>query len=135
MAISEIDRKQKANPVKCQDPTTKQIGDPRDIQNYLINSGATQHMTTRYADLEEVIKGSNLRVEVADAHIIKCPATGKIRSNMLDDNGNQLDIKLHDVMYVPGLSKHLFSITCFVHHGHHATFTKGTTILKFSPNW
>jgi len=133
---SEIyENKPKANAVKRKDPMIDQIGDPRNLQNYFLDSGATQHMMPQLADLEDVMEGKHLRVEVADGHIIKCPATGKICINMLDDNGNILEVKLQDVMYVPGLSRRLFSITRFVRHGHHATFTKGTTILKFAPSW
>jgi len=84
--------------------------------------------------LEDVVEGKHLGVEVADGHIIKCPATGKIKIEMLDDDGNTLEVKLHDVMYVPGVSRRLFSITRFIHHGHHATFTKGTTVLQFTPS-
>jgi hypothetical protein len=92
-------------------------------------------MTLHFKDLEEVVEGRHLGVEVADGHIIKCPATGKIKINMLDDDGNPLEVKLQDVIYVPGLSRRLISVTHFVHHGHHATFTKGITILKFAPSW
>jgi transposase InsO family protein len=83
--------------------------------------------------LEDVVEDKHLGVEVADGHIIKCPATGKIKIKMLDDENNPLEVTFHDVMYVPGLSRRLFSITRFVRHGHNATFTKGTTTLQFAP--
>jgi hypothetical protein len=50
---------------------------------------------------------------------------------MYDDNGNVLDAVLHDVMYVPGLSRRLFSITRFARHGHYATILSGSTTLYF----
>jgi hypothetical protein len=92
-------------------------------------------MTPRLSDLEDVVEGKKLGVEVADGHIIKCPAIGKIKIQMLDDKGNQIEAKLHDVMYVPGLSRRLFSITRFARHGHYAVFKNGTTTLHFSPSW
>jgi len=92
-------------------------------------------MTLHFKDLEEVAEGRHLGVEVADGHIIKCPATGKIKISMLDNDGNPLEVKLLYVMYVPELSRKLFSITRFVRHGHHATFMKGITVLKFAPSW
>jgi hypothetical protein len=49
-------------------------------------------------------------VEVADGHVIKCTKTEKIRIRMLDDNGARIEITLMDVMYVPGLSRRLFSV-------------------------
>lgn len=70
----------KANVVKRKDPPIEELGDPRDLHNYLLDSGATQHMSPRLADLEDVVEGRKLGVEVADEHIIKCPTTGKIRN-------------------------------------------------------
>jgi len=123
----------KANVVKHKDPGLDELGDPRDLHNYLLDSGATQHMTPHLADLEDVVKGRKLGVEVADGHIIKCLATGKIRINMIDDDGNPIEVKLHDVMYIPGLNRRLFSITCFARHGHHAVFRNAATTLHFAP--
>jgi transposase InsO family protein len=81
--------------------------------------------------LFDVVEGQNLGVEVADGHIIKCSITGKIRLQMTDDNGDVLNAVLHDVMYVPGLSRRLFSITRFARHGHFATIRSGSTTLYF----
>lgn len=50
---------------------------------------------------------------------------------MLDDNGNPLHAILQDVMYVPGLSRRLFSITRFAKHDHFATIKKNCTTLYF----
>jgi hypothetical protein len=99
--------------VQKKDPRIEEIGDPCDLGNFLPDSGATQHMTPCRADLFDVVEGQNLGVEVADGHIINCSITGKIRLTMTDDNGNALNAVLHDVMYVPGLSRRLFSITRF----------------------
>ncbi len=65
-----------------------EIGDPRDLHNYLLDSRATQHMTPHLADLEEVIQGKKLGMEVVDGHIIKCPAVGKIKIQIFDDTEN-----------------------------------------------
>jgi hypothetical protein len=78
-----------------------------------------------------VVEGQNLGVEVADGHVIQCSITGKIRLRMTDDNGDPLNAVLHDVMYVPGLSRRLFSITRFARHGHYATIRSGSTTLYF----
>jgi len=125
----------KANVVRHKDPGLEELGDPRDLHNYLLDSGATQHMTPRLADLEDVVEGRKLGVEVVDGHIIKCPATGKIRISMIDDDRNPIEAKLHDVMYIPGLNRRLFSITRFARHGHYAVFRNATTTLHFAPSW
>jgi hypothetical protein len=80
-----------------------------------------------------VVEGQNLGVKGADGHVIKCSTTGKIQLQMTDDNGNPLDAVLHDAMYMPGLSRRLFSITQFAKHGHYATILNGSTTLYFGP--
>jgi hypothetical protein len=53
---------------------------------------------------------------------------------MLDDNGAQFKAVLVDVMYVPGLSRRLFSITKFGKHGHYAIVRGASTTLYFGKN-
>ncbi len=67
-----------ASAIHCTNPSIQEIGDPRDLNNYLPDSGATQHMTPHLADLINVAEGQCLGVEVADGHIIKCSTTGSV---------------------------------------------------------
>ncbi len=117
--------------IRRDDPNIATLGDPRDLNNYLPDSGATQHMTPRLADLLDVVGGQKLGVEVADGHIINCSSTGKIIIQMYDDDGVQFSATLTDVMYVPGLSRRLFSITKFARHGHYAIVKHNATTLYF----
>jgi len=117
--------------VKVRDPSLDAIGDPANLNNYLPDSGATQHMTPRREDLYDAVEGQNLGVEVADGHIIRCSTTGKVKVSMLDDNGQLLIAELQGCMYVPGLSRRLFSITKFASNGHRATITKDKVTLFF----
>lgn len=48
---------------------------------------------------------------------------------MIDDDGDPLAATLRDVMYIPGLSRCLFSTTQFAKHGHFATIHNGSTTL------
>lgn len=57
---------------------------------------------------------------MADGHMIKCMITGKIKIEMMDDNGEMVTATLLGCMYVPGLSRCLFGITRFANQGHHA---------------
>ena len=113
------------------DPTAAEIGDPRDLRNFVADSGATDDMTPCLADLFDMVEGQNLGVEVADGHIIKCTITGKINVDMLDDEGNRVKTVLENVMYVPGLTQRLFSITNFVNNGNRATFERNALKLYF----
>jgi hypothetical protein len=119
--------------VTVQDPSLADIGDPANLNNYLPDSGATQHMTPRRKDLYDAVEGQNLGVEVADGHIICCSTTGKVKISMLDDHGDPLVAELHGCMYVPGLSLRLFSITRFATNGHGASITKDNVTLYFGP--
>jgi hypothetical protein len=119
--------------VRRKDPTTDEIGEPYNLANFLPDSTATQHMTPHQADLFNVVEGQNLGVEVSDGHVIKCSTTGRIQLQMTYDNGNPLNAVLHDVIYVPGLSRCLCSITQFAKHGHYATIRNGSTTLYFGP--
>jgi hypothetical protein len=118
-----------AFPICKKDPSIEEIGDPCDLGNFLPDSRATQHMIPCQADLFYVVEGQNLGVEVVDGHVIKCSVTGKIQLQMIDDN--VLEAILHGIMYVPGLSRRLFSITRFAKHGHFATICNGSTTLYF----
>jgi hypothetical protein len=117
--------------VHVSDPTIADIGDPANLNNYLPDSGATQHMTPYREDLYDAVEGQNLGVEVADGHIIHSFTTGKVKISMLDDHGFPLAAELHGCMYVPGLSRRFFSITRFASNGHRAAITKDNVRLYF----
>jgi hypothetical protein len=120
-----------ANAASVKDPTLESIGDPSNLDNYLPDSGASDHMTPCRDDLYDVEEGQQLAIEVADGHVIRCTKTGKVDINLLDDNGNELNVVLQDCMYVPGLSRRLFSITKFASFGHSAIIKKNEIILYF----
>jgi len=122
-----------SNAVKVRDPSLDEIGDPANLNNYLPDSGATQHMTPRREDLYDAVEGQSLGVESANGHIIRCSTTGKVKISMIHNNGNNLVAKLHGCMYVPGLSRRLFSITKFATNGHRASITKDNVTLYFGP--
>jgi len=43
--------------LKIKDPSIETIGDPSNLNNYLPDSGATQHMTPHLADLIDMVEG------------------------------------------------------------------------------
>ena len=49
----------------------------------------------------------------------------------MDDDSKEMVAILTDVIYVPGLSRHLFSITRFADHGHYAVIRKHGVSLHF----
>jgi len=119
--------------VHIKDPSLDEIGAPANLNNYLPDSGATQHMTPRKEDLYDAVEGQNLGIEVTDGHIIRCSTTGKVKISMFDDCGDPLVAELHGCIYVPGLSRQLFSIAKFATNGHGASITKDAVTLYFGP--
>jgi hypothetical protein len=75
--VAKLTYVQALSGVRVNDPTINEIGDPRDLRNFVPDSGATDDMTPRLEDLFDVVGGQKLGVEVADGHIIKCTTTGK----------------------------------------------------------
>lgn len=55
-AFAAISTVEKASTIRKQDPTITKIGDPADLNNYLPDSGATQHMTPHLADLHDTVE-------------------------------------------------------------------------------
>ncbi len=89
---------------------------------------------TKHLDVEPVlqrVEGQRLGVEVADGHTIKYTTTGDVMLSMQDDNGDKFSAILKDVMYIPGLSHQLFSITKFARHGHKALIQNNGIVLYF----
>ena len=111
------------------DPELDENGDPSSLLNYIPDSGASQHMTPRLDDLYDMEEGLKLGVIVADGHVIKVTKTGKIKIRMIDDDGKPLVAMLHQVMYVPGLSRRLFSLTRFTEQGHPVSMRKNEICL------
>jgi hypothetical protein len=48
------------NAVNTKDPSLEEIGDPANLNQYLLNSGATQHMAPCKEDLFGAVEGQNL---------------------------------------------------------------------------
>ena len=99
--------------------------------NWLPDSGASSHMMPHLADLMNVEEEQNFSVEVADSHIVPCTAKGQVLIHMVDDAGSSLQATLHDVIYVPGLWRCLFSVTAFTNQGHNTVLRCNEICLVF----
>lgn len=52
------------------DPPIKLMGSPHDLNNFLPDSSASQHMTPRLSNLYDMEEGLIIGIQVADGHII-----------------------------------------------------------------
>jgi hypothetical protein len=82
------------------------------LRDWLIDSGASLHMTNNQADLVLNIEESNAVVRVANGVLIRAELRGTVRVRIEDvhDMQNSCDIYIHDALYVPGLSRRLLSV-------------------------
>jgi hypothetical protein len=113
------------------DPPLNTIGIGSDLRNWMPDTGASSHFTPCLSDMKEVEEGLDLGVEVADGRIVQCTARGIVEINMIADDGLTLKAFLHGVIYVPGLKRHLFSVTAFASRGHYAIVRKNEIPLMF----
>ena len=102
------------------DPSVNAVGQPLNLCNWLLDSGASSHMTPHLADLVHVEEELNLGVEVADRHIVKCTTRDCVTIDMTVDDGFPLQEQLYDVIYTPSLKQRSFSVTAFMNQGHSA---------------
>jgi hypothetical protein len=85
------------------------------LQDWLIDSGASSHMTPHIEDLILNVEESNAVVQVANGVLIQAELCGTIRIRIQDLNDPRITCNIlvvHDVLYVPGLSRCLLSIEC-----------------------
>ena len=110
----------------------KDYGDSSQLTNWILDSGATCHMTPEVTDfipgsLEDTYKF----IEVADGHHVTAKQKGSVRIQMFDDNGNTFIATLYNVLLAPDLYDRLFSIITLMNAGYTCrayvpiTFQKG----------
>eukprot|EP00963_Diacronema_lutheri_P012506 scaffold1797_cov453-Pavlova_lutheri.AAC.1 len=66
-------------------------------------------------------------IEIADGSLLEAKAIGTVKLTLKDDH--QTKIELQNVVYVPGLSANLISVTCMTDNGASVRFNKGTCLI------
>ena len=89
----------------------KDYGNSSQLTNWILDSGATCHMTPAVTDfipgsLENMYKF----IEVAEVHHVTAKQKGSVRIQMCDDNGKTFVATLYNVLLAPDLCDRLFSI-------------------------
>jgi gag-polypeptide of LTR copia-type len=101
----------------------------RDNDEWHIDSGATQHLSSRkdwfhdYKDIEP------RNIHLADNRIITAKGIGTIRVK-LDVNGIQRNGTFYEVLYTPDLHGNLLSVNKIVTHGHKVIFNESRCIIR-----
>lgn len=93
----------------------------RDI--WFLDSGASKHMTFRHDWFSEIRTCDSKYVSLGDETSCKVKGHGTIHIKRLV-NDKWLDGKLENVLYVPNLSKNLFSVGACINKDYKVTFRK-----------
>ena len=101
-------------------------GDSSQLINWILDSGATCHMTPEVSDfIPGSLEDTDKCIEVADRHHVTEKQKGRVRIQMCDDNGNPFIATLHNLLLAPDLCDRLFSIIALMNSVHTCLFHKG----------
>ena len=104
---------------------SKDYGDSSQLTNWILNSGATCHMTPEVTDFIPVSLGDTDKfIEVADGHQVTAKQKGSVHIQMWDDNGKTFVATLYNVLLAPDLCDRLFSIIALMNAGYTCLFYK-----------
>ena len=97
----------------------KDNGNSSQLTNWILDSGATCHMTPEVTDfIPGSLEDTDKFIEVADGHHVTAKQKGSVCIQMFDDNGKNFVATLYNVLLAPDLCDRLFSITTLMNAGH-----------------
>ena len=102
-----------------------------DVYNWVIDSGATCHMTPYESDfLHETARSIDKVVEVADGHTVPATLCGTVLIYTMTDLGQKNNLCIEDVLFVRHLERRLFSLMSLIEENHdiHLSQQKGVKI-------
>ena len=103
----------------------KDYGDSSKLTNWILDSGATCHMTPEVTDfIPGSLEDTDKFIEVADRNHVTAKQKGLVRIQMCDDNRKTFVAALYNVLLSPDLCDRLFSITKLMNAGHTCLFHK-----------
>ena len=112
--------------------TRRDFGDSVQLTNWILNSGATCHMT---AEISNFITGSLVEtdkyIDVSDGHFVTLKQTGEVKIKMHHNNGKPFITTLYKVTFAPDLCNSLFSIITLINLGYTCLFHKGFCTVFF----
>ena len=107
---------------KC---TSVNFGDSSELTNWILDSGATCHMTPDVSDfIPGLLEDTDNHIEVAEGHQIMAKQKGQVQIKMCDNNRYPFIATLHYILLAPDLCDKLFSIITLMNLGHTCLFLK-----------
>ena len=112
--------------------SSEKYGDSSKFTNWILDSGATCHMTQEVSDFNlGSLQDTDKYIEFADGHHVTAKRKGQVRIKMCDDNGKAFIATLHNVLLAPDLCDSLFSIITLMNSGHTCLFNQGFLTVYF----
>ena len=96
--------------------------------SWIIDSGATSHMTPQISLFTSIDRSHRSSVIVANGKSLEVKGIGKININLTTNKDTKV-LCLENVLYVPGLSSNLFSIREFTSNGKSVGFDSSKVYL------
>ena len=107
-------------------------GDSSQWTNWILDSGATCHMTPEVTDfIPGSLEDRDKFIEVTDGHHVMAKQKGSVRIQMWDVNGKEFIATLYNVPLALELCDRLFSIITLMNSGHNFIFHKGFCTVYF----
>ena len=89
--------------------SSEKYGDSLQLTNWILDSGATCHMTPKVSDfITGSLEDTDKYIEVADGHHVTEKQKGRVRIKMCGDNGNPFIATLLNVLLAPHLCDRFF---------------------------
>jgi hypothetical protein len=101
---------------------------------WILDSGATQHMCCKKELFQELNDIRPINVYLGDNSCINALGKGIVRFKMKDRNNKEVVTMLRDVLYVPSLTKNLFSIPKATEVGAKFEIEEDKVLVKNSKN-
>ena len=101
-------------------------GDSSQLTNWILDSGATCHMTPEVLDfIPGSLKDTDTYITIAYGHHVTSKEKVQVRIQMCDDNGKTFIATLYNVLLAQDLCDRLFLIITLTNAGHTCIFHKG----------
>ena len=108
------------------EPSSEKYSDSSQLTNWILESGATCHMTLEVSDsIPGSLEDTDKYIKVVDRYHVTAKQKVQVLIGMCDDNGNYFIATLHNVLLAPDLCDMLFSIITLMNSGHTCLFNKG----------
>ena len=108
------------------------FGDILQLTNWILDSGATCHMTPHISDfIPGSLEYTDKYTEFARGHHVMAKQKGQVTLKMCNDNGDTFIATLHNVLLAPDLCNRLFLIITLMNLGHNYLFHKAFCTVYF----